>query len=177
MLTALAFGAMHDLVRRRLGAVGAPVARQAGALELGKAGRKAQAGGRRRGNAAGACGHARGIEGLQRTPSGIIIALVGGDAGGNAPGCGRILEALGDQGEGVIDTSQALQHHGFNGFSDGAVPYGWVVVGRVVEDVTKAECVAHPGDEAEVIQYCTVLLGVVGHNALLAVGEEMVKNL
>ena len=58
-----------------------------------------------------------------------------------------MLEERGDEGERLIDKSQAIEHHGFDGFPLGEVPHCRILVGRSVEDPSNAEFVEHASDK------------------------------
>jgi hypothetical protein len=51
----------------------------------------------------------------------------------------------------LIDTPQAIAHHRFDGFPHGEVAHFRVVLGRLSEDVAKAEFVEHASNKAEVV--------------------------
>jgi hypothetical protein len=167
IIPALTAGEVHDLFRGLLVAVVAPIHMNARAIEMGKAGRKAQVLGRRRGHETVTCGHTRGIEGVQGPTQGVIVELCRGHAGRNQAACGLILEKSGDAVEHLIDTPQAIEHHRVDGFPEGEVPLFRVWLGGMVEDVANAEFVEHPRDKAKVVPNLTAVHGLLGHNYLL----------
>src|SRR6516162_11481004 len=77
MVAAIPAGDMYDVVLGLLVAVIAPIDMKAGAIQMGKAGRKAQALGRRRRNETVECGDAIAIERIQGSTEGIVVELVG----------------------------------------------------------------------------------------------------
>jgi hypothetical protein len=81
LISAIPPGDGHDLCLRFFITVIAPIDRNAGALEMGKAGCKAQTFGRVSGDETVECGHARGIEGVQGATEGVIMELFGTSAG------------------------------------------------------------------------------------------------
>jgi hypothetical protein len=78
-----------------------------------------------------------------------------------------MVEAPGNQGEGLIDQPQAIAHHGFDRLTHGEIPHFGVLMGGLINDVAYAECVEPASDKAEVIQDLTPVRGMVGHNNLL----------
>jgi hypothetical protein len=167
MIPALAAGQVYDL---RVGfsfAVRAAIDVEAGRVEMGKARSQSEALGSRRRNETVKLRHARGIEGIQDPAESVIVELFGGNAGRNKPVGGLILEEPRDQGECVIDKSQAIEHHGFDGFTHGEVPHFRVLVGRLIEDIANTEFVEHASDKAEVVQNLATVCGGVGHHNLL----------
>jgi glutamate mutase epsilon subunit len=78
-----------------------------------------------------------------------------------------MMEASGDQVEGLIDTPQAIEHHRVDGFPYGEVSHVRVLVRRLVNDVANAKFVEHASHKAEVIQHLAMVSGRVGHNSLL----------
>jgi hypothetical protein len=67
----------------------------------------------------------------------------------------------------LIDKPQAIEHHGFDRLTYGEVPHCRVLLGRLIEDVAKAEFSEHTSDEAEVVQDLATVWGLVGHDNLL----------
>ena len=167
MIPAGALGDVHHLgVRGRI-AVRATLNMQARTVEMGQAGRKAQTLGGRRRSETGEFRYPGGREGIQGTSEGSIVELCGGNAGRNASGGGRMLEEPRDEGERVMEKPQAIAHHRFDGFTPGEVPHFRVLLGRAIEDVAKAEFVAHASAKAEVVQDLATVWRLVGHNHLL----------
>jgi hypothetical protein len=149
---------------------------EAGRGEMGKARSQSEALGSRRRHETVKLRHARGIEGIQDPAEGVIVELCGGNAGRNTPVGGLMLEEPRDQGECVIDQSQAIEHHGFDGFTHGEVPPCRVLVGRLIEDIAKTEFVEHASDKAEVVQNLATVVGESGIT-ISSESEESVKDL
>ena len=78
-----------------------------------------------------------------------------------------MLEASGHQVEGLLETPQAIEHHGFDRLTCSEVAHGRVLVGRVIDDVTNAEVVEHASDKAEMVQDLAMVHEVVRPHALL----------
>jgi hypothetical protein len=78
-----------------------------------------------------------------------------------------MVEEPGHQVEGLIDTPQAIEHHGFDRLTHSEIPQFGVLMGGLINDVAYAECVEHASDKAEVSQDWTPLHGMVGHNNFL----------
>jgi hypothetical protein len=70
-----------------------------------------------------------------------------------------MLEERGDEGERLIDKSQAIEHHGFDGFPHGEVSHYRVLVSRSVEDLTNAEFVEHASDKPRGSKICLWYVG------------------
>jgi hypothetical protein len=157
MLAAVAAGAVHN---RRLGLllpVITAVDVNARALEMHKGRGSSQTFRRGGGHETVECRHPIGIEGVQGTPERLIIALGGEHAGRHEAGGGLMREAPGDEVERLIDTSQAMAHHGFDRFPDGEVAQFRVLSRRVINDIAQAKCVTHARGEAEVIEGVTAV--------------------
>jgi hypothetical protein len=147
--------------------VRAPIDMQARTVEMGNAGRKAQTLSDGRRSQTGECRHPVVIEGIQGTPEGVIMEWCRGNAGRNASIRRRSVEESGNQSARVIDTPQAIEPHGFDRLTSGEVPHCRMLLGRLLEDVANAECIAHPSDEAEVVQDLVTVWGLVGPDHLL----------
>jgi len=78
-----------------------------------------------------------------------------------------MVEESGDQVEGLIDTPQAIEHHGFDGFTHGEVAHFRVLLGRLIDDLAHAQFVEHASDKAEVIYDLAMVRGLLRHNHLL----------
>jgi hypothetical protein len=157
MLSAVAAGAVHH---RRLGlllTVIAAVDVTARAIERHNGRGSSQAFRRGGGNEAVECRHPIVIEGVQGTTESLIIELGGDHAGRHEAGGGLMLEEPGDEGERVLDKSQAIEPHGFDRFPDGEVAHFRVLLGRFVNDIAHAKFVKHARDEAEVIEGLTAV--------------------
>jgi hypothetical protein len=61
------------------------------------------------------------------------------------------VEESGDQIQGLIDQPQPIEYHGFDRLTYGEVSHCRVLLGRLIEDGTKAECIEHTSDKAEVV--------------------------
>jgi len=162
-----ASGHVHDLCVGRLIAVIAAIHMETRALEMGKGGSEAETLSRCGRNETREFRDPIVIEGIQRSAQGIIVEPGWNHSGRNAPGGWRILEKPGDQGEGVIDKAQAVQHHGFDGFTGRHVTPCRVLLGGLINDVADAEFVKHAGHEAEMIQNCTAVGTRLFHRVLL----------
>jgi hypothetical protein len=77
------------------------------------------------------------------------------------------VEASGDQVEGLIDTPQTIEHHGFDGFTDSEVAHCRVLLGRLIEDLAHTEFVEHASDKAKVVDDVATVRGLIRHNHLL----------
>ena len=75
LIATRAAGDGHNGLLRLLVTVGAPIDMEPRAIEMGKAGRKAQALGSRGSNATVECRHPIGVERLQGTPERVILAM------------------------------------------------------------------------------------------------------
>jgi len=51
----------------------------------------------------------------------------------------------------LIDKSQAIEHYRFDGFTHGGIPYFWVLMGSLIEDVADAEFVKHGRNKPQMI--------------------------
>jgi hypothetical protein len=144
---------MNNLFLRLLVAVVAPIDVKTRAIEMGKAGRKAQALGSGRGHEAVEFGDPIGIERIQRPTEGVIVELCGSNTGRNEAVGGFILEKPRDEVERLINKPQAIEHHRFDGFPHGEVPHFRVLLRGSVDDVAQAEFVEHASHKAEVVQH------------------------
>jgi hypothetical protein len=151
MIPAIASGDVHDLFLGYLVAVGAPIDMNARRVEMDKAGGKTQALGSGGRQEAVEFGYPIGIERIQGPASGSIIELLRGHAGRHELVGGLIMKESGDQVERLIDKSQAIAHHGFDGFTHGEVAHFRVLWGRLIDALAYAEFVAHASDKAEVV--------------------------
>jgi hypothetical protein len=167
MIPAIPAGDVNDVFLGLRVAVVAPIDMETGAIEMRKAGRKAQALRSSRGNEAVEFGHAIAIEGIEGAAQGIIIELLWCDTRRNQSVCGLMLEEPGHEIQGLINKSEPIEHHRFDGFADGEVPHLWVVVGRLIENGANAEFVEHASDQAEVVQDLATVCRLVRHNNLL----------
>jgi hypothetical protein len=150
LIPAVPSGHRHHLCLRRLVAVVAPIDVNTRAIEMGHAGRKAQALGSGRGHEAGAFGDPRGIERLQGPTAGGIGELGGSPTGRHEAVGGVILAQPGDEVERVMPTPQAIAPHRVAGFPHGEVPQCRVLWRGSVAAVAQAEGVEHASHQAEV---------------------------
>jgi hypothetical protein len=135
MIPALPSGDGHDLCLGCLVAVVAPIDMNARRVEMDNAGGKTQALGSGCRQQAVAFGDPIGLEHLQGPAEGIIMELLRGHAGRQEWGGRLLVQDSGDQVERVIDTSQAIEHHGFDGFPHGEVAHCRVLWGRWIDDL------------------------------------------
>jgi hypothetical protein len=160
-------GEMHDVLSGWLIAVRASIAMQARPVEGHRGGAKAETWGGGRRHETVECWNPGVLEGLQGSTEGVIMELLGGNAGRNASAGGLILAKPGDQGECLIDNPQAIEPHGCDGFASREVPSCWVLLGGLGEEVANAEVVEHPSDKTAVVQDLATVWGWVRHNHLL----------
>ena len=131
------------------------------------AGHQAQALGSGRGHEAVEVGDPIGIEPIQRPTEGVIGELRGSHTGRNEAVGGCILEKPGDEVERLMNTPQASEHHGVDGFPDREVPPGRVLMRGSVEDVAQAEFVEPARHKAEVVQHWATVWGLSAPHNLL----------
>ena len=55
-----------------------------------------------------------------------------------------ILKKMGDEVELLVDEAQAVEDHGFDRMADGHNPHFWVLLCRVIKDLSDAEFFKHP---------------------------------
>jgi hypothetical protein len=157
MISAVAAGDVHNLRLGLLPTVITAVDVNARAIERHKGRGSSQTCRRGGGHEAVECRHPIVIEGVQGPTERIIIELGRDHAGRHEAGGGLMLAAPGDEGERLIDTSQASEHQGFDRFPDGEVAHFRVLLGRFVNDIAHAKFVTHARDEAEVIEGLTAV--------------------
>jgi hypothetical protein len=167
MIPARTAGDGHDLCLGCLGAVVAPIDMNARRVEMDQAGCKPQTRGSGCRKEAVECGHPRGIEGLQGPAAGLIGELCRGHAGRNELVGGRMVEASGAPVAGLSAKPQAIEPHGFDGFTHGKVAHFRVLLGRLIADLAHAECVEHARDKAAVVSDVTMVHGLIRHHHLL----------
>jgi hypothetical protein len=68
----------------------------------------------------------------------------------------------------LVDKLQAIEHHRFDGFTEGEVSHFRVLVRGLVEDNAYAEFVEHASHKAEVVQHLAAVRGVIRRNYLLS---------
>jgi hypothetical protein len=151
MISAVAAGDVHNLCLGLLLTVLTAVDVKARAIEMHTGRGSSQTFRRGGGNETVECRDPIGIEGVQGTTERIIIELGGDHAGRHEAGGRLMLEEPGDEVERLIDTSQAIEHYGFDRFPDGEVAHVRVLLGRFVNDIAHAKFVKHARGEAEVI--------------------------
>ncbi len=105
---------------------------------MGKGGGQAQTLGCGGSNETIECCYSVVVQGIQSTTEGIIIELGGSHAGRNEAGGGLVLEEPGDEVERMVDKSQAIEHHRFDGFTYGEVAHFRVLLRRFVNNVANA---------------------------------------
>jgi len=145
----------------------APIDMKARRVEMAIGGRQAETLGRARCDQAVEVGDAIGVQRIEGAPQGIIVELLGGHARRNEAVGRLILEEHGDQIEGLMDKAQAVEDHGFDGFSYRQVSRLRVLLGGLIQDVANAQFGEHPGDQTSVIQNLALILGLIGHRNLL----------
>ena len=96
------------------------------------------------------------------------MALFRGHAGRNQARRGRMVKASGDQVQGLIDTPQTLESHGFDRLTHGEVLHVGVLLRRVVHDAI-AKFVTHARDKAKLIHDLTT----VGLFQVISAPEEI----
>ena len=167
MVATLPLGDVHDVLRGPFVAVRTTINMKARTVEVQRGGTEAQTLGGGRRNETVECCHPVGLEDIQGTTERIIVELLGGNAGRKKSAGGLMLEEPGDEGEGLVEKPQAIEHHRFDGLTRGEVPHFRVLLGRSIDDVANAELVEHTSDKAEVVQDLATVWGLVGHNNLL----------
>jgi hypothetical protein len=138
MISTIALGDVHDLLRRWLVTVIAPIDMKARAVEVHIGWTQVQTLGGSRRDETVEFGHPRVIEGIQGATERIIVELVGSDAGRNEALGGLILKEAGHQVERLIDKPQAIEHYRFDRFPCREVPHLRVLSGGLVDDVANA---------------------------------------
>ena len=73
----------------------------------------------------------------------------------------------GGRGRALDEYTQAIEHHGVDGFPDREVPPGRVLMRDSVEDVAQAEFVEHARHKAEVVQHWATVWGLSAPHNLL----------
>src|SRR5688500_15065626 len=138
VVTAIARSETHDPLRGRLLAVVAPIDMKARRVEMAIGGGPSETVGRAGRNQAVEFGDAIAVERIKGAAQGIIVELLGGHARRNESVGGLILEEHGNQIEGLIDKAQAVEDHGFDGFSHGQVTSLRVLLGGLIQAVANA---------------------------------------
>jgi hypothetical protein len=167
MIATRARGAVHHGCCGLLVAVIATIDMNARRVEVRRGGSQAQTLGSADRHETIACRDPIGIEGIEGPTEGVIVELVGGTAGRHEAGGGLMLEASGPQVEGLMDTPQAIEPHGFDRLTCSEVAQFRVLVGRLIDDVTHAEFVEQARDKAEMVQDLATVHEVVRHHDLL----------
>ena len=151
MIPTIAWGDVHDLFVRRLSAVLPAIDMTARRIEMAERARQPQPRSRRGGNEAVEFRHPKVVEGVEGAPEGVIIEMARLNAGGNEARERLILEKMGDEVELLVDKTEAVEHHGFDGMADGHPPHFWVLLGSAINDFRDAEFLKHPRDQTQVI--------------------------
>ena len=138
MIPAVALGDVHHLGVRGLIAVRATINMKARTVEVRIARTQSQPLCGSRCNEAVEFGDSISVERIQGTTKGVIVELFGGNAGRNEAGGGLVLEEPGDEVERMVDKSQAIEHHRFDGFTYGEVAHFRVLLRRFVNNVANA---------------------------------------
>jgi hypothetical protein len=146
-----AAGEVQNLLRRLLLTVGAAIDMQTRAIARGKTRRQAQALGRGRGHEAGECCDASRIQGIQGPPAGLIVERRRRNAERKQAGGRLVLAEARDEGERLMETSQAIAPQRFAGFPHGQVAHCRVVMRGVGENITHTECVKHASHQPEIV--------------------------
>jgi hypothetical protein len=166
MISTIALGEVHDLLRWWLVTVIAPIDMNARAVEVPIGGTQVQTlGGSRRDETVECC-HPMVIEGIQGAPERLIVELCGSDARRNEAGGRLLLKDAGPQVERLIDQPQALEHQRVDRLPDREVPPLRVLLGGLVNDVAKAEFVEHASHKAAVLYDLATVRALVGPNHL-----------
>ena len=80
---------------------------------------------------------------------------------------GLMVKESGDQVERLMDTPQAIEHHGFDGYTHGEIAHVRVLLGCLIDALAHAECVEHASDKAEVVYDLATVRGLIRHHHLL----------
>jgi hypothetical protein len=152
LIPTVATGDVNDMLLRRLVTVVAPIDMKTGTVEMGKAGRKAQALGRRSGNEAVEFGHAHGVQRIQGTPKRVIVEMAGLNAWGNEPRERFILEKMGHEVELLVDKAETIEHHRFHCMASGHNTHFRVLLRHLINNLCDAEFFEHARDQTQVIQ-------------------------
>src|SRR5262249_45283361 len=91
-------------------------------------------------------------ERIQGTPEGVIVEMTGLNGRGNESRERFILEEMRDEVELLVHEAQAVEDHGLDRMAGGHHTHARGLLSGVITDLSDAECVEHPCDEAEVIQ-------------------------
>ena len=79
-----------------------------------------------------------------------------------------MLKKYGDEAEWLVHTPQPIELHGFDGIAKRHDPRLSVLLSGSIHDITTAKFVAHPSDEAEMIEHLPA--GCWVHRCLLQKG-------
>jgi hypothetical protein len=151
MISAIALGDVHDVLRGLIVAVIATIDMAPGAIEMRQARRQAQARSGCGSKEAGEFRHPIVGERLHRPTEGVSVERCRSHTRRHEPIGGCIREEPGDEGEGLIDTSQPIEHHRLDGLTPREVPQCRGLLGRLIEDIANGEFVEHASDKAEVV--------------------------
>jgi hypothetical protein len=151
MSPTLAWGEVHHLCVRGLMAVRPAIARETRRLAMGERGCQPQTPGCRGGKEAGECRPPIGVERIEGTPEGVIMAMAGVNPGGNQARARLMLEKMGHEVQRLGEQAQTVEPHGFDCLASGHHPPFRVVLRRLLNDLSNAECFTPPRDQTQVI--------------------------
>jgi hypothetical protein len=162
----------HDLCAGGVVAVRAAIDMEAATIERHKLRGKAQTLGRRGRTQTLECGDTIHIERISRPAERIIMERWSVDQHGSQKSRGRfVLEKPRHQRELLVHKAEAVENHGFNSIARGHDGRFWMVSGGTVNDLTKAKFIAHPCDQAPMVEDLTPL--GVWHGSLLSRGASI----
>src|SRR5262245_49506907 len=151
MIPTIAVGDVYHLFVRSLLAVIPAIDMETRCIEMVERGRQAQTCGRRGGNEAIECRHAKVVEASEGTPEGVIIEMAGLNAWGNEARDRFILKKMGDKVELLVDKAEAVEHHGFDRMAGSHNPHFRVLLRGLVDDFRDAEFFKPPCNQPQVI--------------------------
>ena len=146
MIPTRAWGDGHNLFVRGFIAMRAAIDMATRRIEMGDRGRQPQTRGSGGGNEALECRHAIGVERIEGTSEGVIMAMAGLNAGGNKARARFMLEKMGAEIELLVHEAQAVEDHGLDRMAGGHHPHARVLFGGLIKDLRDAECFKHPCD-------------------------------
>jgi len=168
LIPPLAARAVHDLCVGGVVAVRAAIARAAGAIERHQVRGQAYTRGRGGRHATVEVGDAIRIERIERPAERSIMELLGVKQPRRQASRERLILAKPrHQGAWLGHNAAAVEDHRVDGMARGDDPHLRVVLGRLVHDVAKAECVQHAGDAAQMSQDLAAVAVLSVHGALL----------
>ena len=77
--------------------------------------------------------------------------MAGLNTGGNEAREGFMLEKMGYEGELLVDKTETVEHHSFDGMASRHKAHGRVLLRRLVNDLGDAEFFKHACDKAQMI--------------------------